>query len=264
MLTYHAGSVLPNMTNLFEQRDLFYQNGATETAMQQFYNEKLSAQVQSLEQSRANKTLLLHDLPPFASRAVLESNISHFLYGAGFSQDAVAALHNHLVTSSSATVRVEFTTENFAKQFQTSMRSSKKYWKVPNISDTRAKVEIDQPMDDRIASQAYFALLDILGQLEPTAELQTWKQTLQIWTAKDQPQQQLLAQVSYVLDPRFPRRYSCLVMIVEKHYDAVLQEWHVAFSQRMRSTMIDPLQLFTLRWSERRPRQCMRGVFTLG
>ena len=157
LLTYHTGSVLPNMTNLFEQCDLFYQKVATETAMQQFYNEKLSAQVQSLEQSRANKTLLLHDLPPFASRAVLESNISHFLYGAGFSQDAVAALHNHLVTSSSATVRVEFTTENFAKQFQTSMRSSKKYWKVPNISDTRAKVEIDQPTDDRIASQPYFA-----------------------------------------------------------------------------------------------------------
>ena len=238
MLTYHTGSVLPNMSKLFEQCDLFYNQVATETAMQQFYNEKLSAQVQSLEQSRANKTLLLHDLPPVTSKAVLESNINHFLYGAGLTQDSVAALHNHLVTSTSSTVRIEFTTENFARQFQTSMRNSKKYWKVPNASDTRVKVEIDQPTDDRISSQPYFALLDILGRLEPTAELQTWKQTLQIWTSKDQPQQQLLAQVSYVLDPRFPRRYSCLVLIAEKHYDAVLQQWHSAFSQRMRSTMV--------------------------
>ena len=171
-------------------------------------------------------------------KAVLESNINHFLYGAGLTQDSVAALHNHLVTSTSSTVGIEFTAENFARQFQTSMHNSKKYWKVPNASDTRVKVEIDQPTEDRISSQPYFALLDILGRLEPTAELQTWKQTLQIWTSKDQSQQQRLAQVSYVLDPRFPRRYSCLVLIAEKHYDGVLQQWHSAFSQRMRATMV--------------------------
>ncbi|CAE7203033.1 unnamed protein product, partial [Symbiodinium pilosum] len=79
MLSYHQNSVLPNVNKLFQQCDMFYQQVSIETAMQQFQNERFSAQLQSLEQSRANKTVLLYDLPPFTNRSTLEGNVSYVL-----------------------------------------------------------------------------------------------------------------------------------------------------------------------------------------
>ena len=102
MMKYHSASVLPNMTKLFEQCGIFYGQVLAETAQQQ----RVSAQLQSLEKSRANKTVLLHELPPFTSKRTLDNNIYHFLQGAGLKDDDVTALHNHLVTSASAVVRV--------------------------------------------------------------------------------------------------------------------------------------------------------------
>ena len=86
--------------------DFFYGQVLAETAQQQMTNERVSAQLQSLEKSRANKTVLLHELPPFTSKRTLDNNIYHFLQGAGLKEDGVTALHNHLVTSASAVVRV--------------------------------------------------------------------------------------------------------------------------------------------------------------
>ena len=115
MLNYHETAVLPSLNKLFQQCELFYNQVSTETGYQQFYNKRTSAQVQSLEQSRANRTVLLFDLPPFTNRSALESNIKHFLYGVDIDFNQVAALHNHLLTSASAVVRVEFLTEQQAQ-----------------------------------------------------------------------------------------------------------------------------------------------------
>ena len=166
MMKYHSASVLPNMTKLFEQCGIFYGQVLAETAQQQMTNERVSAQLQSLEKSRANKTVLLHELPPFTSKRTLDNNIYHFLQGAGLKDDDVTALHNHLVTSASAVVRVEFLSEIKAQQFLAYMRNSKKYWKVPDQSDTRLRAEQDVPTEDRISMQPFHALLDILGWLE--------------------------------------------------------------------------------------------------
>ena len=83
MMKYHSASVLPNMTKLFEQCGIFYGQVLAETAQQQMTNERVSAQLQSLEKSRANKAVLLHELPPFTSKRTLDNNIYHFLQGAG-------------------------------------------------------------------------------------------------------------------------------------------------------------------------------------
>ena len=47
----------------------------------------------------------------------------------------------------------------------------------------------------------------------------------------------MLAQVAYVLDARYSRRYCCLLLLCADPYAAILNKWHGAFSQRMRSTM---------------------------
>ena len=118
------------------------------------------------------------------------------------------------------------------------MRSSQRYWRVPGTQDTKVRSELDTTTEDRIAMQPFYALLDILSELTGFPDLQTWKQTLQIWTGKDVTPKRLLAQVSYVLDNRFPRRYACLLFLDDQHYEDVLQKWHAAFSDRMRRTML--------------------------
>ena len=181
--------------------------------------------------------MLLHELPLFTGKT-LDNNIWHFVSGAGLEYEDISALHNHLVSSSASTVRVEFQTEQKAQTFLNYMRNSKKYWKVPDQSDTRLRAEQDVPTDDRISMQPYFALLDILGELEDESNLQVWRQTLQIWASKQANEQPLLAQVAYVLDARYPRRYCCLLLLCEKHYDSILDRWHTAFSKRMQQTMM--------------------------
>ena len=237
MLRYHSNNVLPNLTKLFEQCGIFYGQVMQETSMQQMTNERIAAQVQSLERSRANRTVLLHELPPFTSKRALDNNINHFLWGANLEESDVCALHNHLLTSSSAVVRVEFLSEIKAQQFLTYMRNSKKYWKTPDNSDTRLRAEQDVPTDDRLSMQPFHALLDILNELEDETDFQVWRQTLQIWSSRKATAQRMLAQVAYVLDARYSRRYCCLLLLCSDHYDAILNRWHGAFSQRMRSTM---------------------------
>ena len=237
MLKYHSNNVLPNLTKLFEQCGIFYGQVMQETSMQQMTNERIAAQVQSLERSRSNRTVLLHDLPPFTTKRALDTNINHFLWGANLEASDVCALHNHLVTSTSAVVRVEFLSELKAQQFLNYMRNSKKYWKTPDNSDTRLRAEQDVPTDDRLSMQPFHTLLDILGELEDEPDFQVWRQTLQIWSSKKATDQRMLAQVAYVLDARYSRRYCCLLLLCEDHYTAILERWHSAFSQRMRSTM---------------------------
>ena len=237
MLRYHANNVLPNLTKLFEQCGIFYGQVMQETSMQQMTNERIAAQVQSLERSRANRTVLLHELPPFTTKRALDNNINHFLWGANLEESDVCALHNHLLTSSSVVVRVEFLSEIKAQQFLTYMRNSKKYWKTPDNSDTRLRAEQDVPTDDRLSMQPFHALLDILNELEDETDFQVWRQTLQIWSSRKATAQRMLAQVAYVLDARYSRRYCCLLLLCADHYDAILNRWHGAFSQRMRSTM---------------------------
>ena len=117
MMRYHSTitSVLPNMNELFEHCNIFYGQVLAETAHQQVTNEPVVAPLQSLEKSRANKRILTHELPAFTSKKALDSNICHFLTGAGLDEDGMSALHNHLVGSSSATVRAEFFREQDAQ-----------------------------------------------------------------------------------------------------------------------------------------------------
>ena len=84
-------------------------------------------------------------------------------------------------------------------------------------------------------------LIDLFAELFPAPEfgdIQVWRQTLQIWTPRDDKEQRLLAQVAYVLDQSFSRRYSRVLFVHETVYDQVMAHFHAKFTARMRSTML--------------------------
>ena len=126
------------------------------------------------------------------------------------------------------------------------MRTSKQMWRLPiqqqdQYHEEKAKVEQDLPTDERIALQPYYTMMDILQKIGPAGangELQTDRNTLQIWGDKAQAPCPLLSQVCYLLDHRFARRYVCVVFVAEAYYEETLARWHEAFSSRMRTTLM--------------------------
>ena len=240
MLEYYRQTVLPNLEKLWTTCAEFYANTMMEAQYGQLHFDMVDTRLRSLEQSRSNRTILIRGLPAFGySRSALEKNVRYFLSKASLHFSCVAAMHTHVVTSSSSIMRLELTTEEQRRQLFQAMRTSKQMWRLPDYEE-KAKVEQDLPTDERIALQPYYAMLDILQQLGPAGahgELQADRNTLQIWRDKAQTPCPLLAQVCYLLDHRFARRYVCVVFVAEEFYDGTLAKWHEAFSSRMRSTL---------------------------
>ena len=173
MLQYPKTSMLPNMDKLYQCCDLFYNQVQTEFAIQQITTERHAAQLQVLERARSNKTVLLLDLPALFNKKTLDTNLYHYIQGAGLQWADIAALHNHMVTTHSSVARVEFITETQAQQFRDFMRQNRRYWKSPNLPDCKIRVEQDLPTDDRLATQPFYALIDLLSECTDTPDLQT-------------------------------------------------------------------------------------------
>ena len=120
MMKYHEKSILPSLDQLYQCCDGFYKMAQHEFALTQYSLERQAAQIQTLERARSNKTVLLMDLPPIYSKKVLDNNMQYYLQLANLSWDTVAAVHNHMVTSHTSVVRVEFITEMQAMTFRDS------------------------------------------------------------------------------------------------------------------------------------------------
>eukprot|EP00438_Fugacium_kawagutii_P000747 Skav220491 [mRNA] locus=scaffold591:210724:212948:+ [translate_table: standard] len=112
------------------------------------------------------------------------------------------------------------------------MRASKQMWRLPDHEE-KAKVEQDLPTDER--RQKHSANL---GRQSPDSVLQADRNSLQIWGDKAQTPCPRLAQICYLLDHRFARRYVCVIFVAEELYEATLAQWHEAFSSRMRTTLM--------------------------
>ena len=229
------------MNKLYELCDHFYSHVAQEFATTQYAMDRMSTQVAALEKSRCNKTILLQGLPPTMNKKVVDANVGHYLSQASQGWEAVAAVHNHQISTANSVVRLEFLTEFQADSFKQQMRATRKYWRDSAYSDHRVKFESDVPTEERLACQPFYALIDLFAELFPQPEfgdIQVWRQTLQIWTPREDKEQRLLAQVAYVLDQRFSRRYSCVLFVHETVYDHVVAHFHAKFTARMRSTML--------------------------
>ena len=95
MLQYHQRSVLPSLDQLHLCCDSFYKMAQHEFSVIQHSLERHASQLNTLERSRANKTILLLDLPPLFNKKSLDTNIGYYLQATGLSWNDVAALHNH-------------------------------------------------------------------------------------------------------------------------------------------------------------------------
>ena len=145
MMKYHEKSILPSLDQLYQCCDGFYKMAQHEFALTQYSLERQAAQIQTLERARTNKTVLLMDLPPIYSKKVLDNNMQYYLQLANLSWDTVAAVHNHMVTSHTSVVRVEFITEMQAMTFRDSMRQGRRYWRTGDGNDDGRQASLISP-----------------------------------------------------------------------------------------------------------------------
>lgn len=153
-------------------------------------------------------------------------------------------MHTHTLSTSNSIMRLEFLTEMQKNQFFHHMRTTKNVWRIWGEDYGKAKVEHDISTDDRLAQQPFYTILDILPKILDTDmvgqhnELQSDRNTLQIWPDKNSKEQKLLSQVVYLLDLRFPRRYVCVIFIDEAYADELQKHWMEHFSERMKSALM--------------------------
>ena len=65
--------------------------------------------------------------------------------------------------------------------------------------------------------------------------------TLQAWPSKEAPTAPVLAQVSYTLDLRFPRRCVCVLFVVTQYLEEVQSHWQEVFDSNMDNQLIQAL-----------------------
>ena len=205
MMQYHRHQVLPGLQHLTECCQNFYGTVSQEILLLQHMTDRHSLQLRSLEQSRCNKTILLKNLPPVGfTKTQLDRNLQYLLNDANLTWDRLAAMHNHVVTTDAAVLRLEFLTEEDAKIFFQAMKRRKHHWFFNGQQEAKIRVEHDQPVEDRLALQPFYALIDMLSPHfgnDGTNALQMDKNTLQVWPGSEHQDQTMLAQVSYHLDP---------------------------------------------------------------
>ena len=143
-------------------------------------------------------------------------------------------MHNHVVTTDAAVLRLEFLIEEDAKIFFQAMKRRKHH------GFFNGQQEAKQPVEDRLALQPFYALIDMLSPHfgnDGTNALQMDKNTLQVWPGSEHQDQTMLAQVSYHLDPHAPRRYLCTVLIREDVHHILVRDFHAKFQNRMKATL---------------------------
>lgn len=76
----------------------------------------------------------------------------------------------------------------------------------------------------------------VLLRQGPREQLQSAICTLRILPSRAAPTPSLLAQVSYTLDLRFPRRYVCVIFIITQDLEEAQAPWQRAFDSNMDKT----------------------------
>ena len=240
MMEYHQHQVLPGLHHLTQCCQTFYGTVTQELLVLQHMSDRHSLQLRSLEQSRCNKTILLKNLPPVGfTKVQLDRNVNYLLQEASLTWDRISAMHNHVVTTDAAVLRLEFLTEEDAKTFFQAMKRRRYHWNF-NGPQEKIRIEHDLPVEDRLALQPFFALIDMLSPQfgnEHTQAMQIDRNTLQLWPGTEAEDQTMLAQVTYHLDPHAPRQYICSIVVRDDIHPILLREFHGKFHSRMKSTL---------------------------
>ena len=153
MMQYHEHQVLPGLQHLTECCQNFYGTVSQEILLLQHMTDRHSLQLRSLEQSRCNKTILLKNLPPVGfTKTQLDRNVQYLLNDANLTWDRLAAMHNHVVTTDAAVLRLEFLTEEDAKIFFQAMKRRKHHWFFNGQQEAKIRVEHDQPVGGQVGT----------------------------------------------------------------------------------------------------------------
>ena len=92
---------------------------------------------------------------------------------------------------------------------------------------------------DRFAKQPFFALIELFRALLPAEdngrnhEIAAEVNTLQIWPHQSASTSTLLAQVCYVLDSGFLRRYVCVIFVIDTYMQEIMEKWLEALGLKM-------------------------------
>ena len=245
MLSYHQTSVLPNLQVLQQACEQFDNNTQDELFFQQLRNEMMDSRLRSLEASKAQRCLLIKGLPATGfNKAQLDYNLNFWLTKAEVPKDQIVSMTNHVISTNASIMRLEFVTEGSKRRFQAFMRSGKQTWRISGQDVGKAKTESDLSADERLAVQPFYALMDIIQSHGPRdlsgehGQLQTDRNTLQIWPCRESASTHLLSQVVYLLDSRFPRRYLCCIFLHKSISQAVVEQWMPSFTERVHQTLL--------------------------
>ena len=82
----------------------------------------------SLEAKKQRRSVIICNVPPFMNMSNISQNMNYLLSQADLNEGDVQSLSNHLHTSSTAFLKVNFVNEPSSKTLLQSFRARKRYW----------------------------------------------------------------------------------------------------------------------------------------
>ena len=230
MIQYHEHQVLPGLQHLTDCCQNFYDTVSQEILLLQHMTDRHSLQLRSFEQSRCNKT---HPSQEPAAGGLHEDSVRpQCAVLVEWCKPGMGRTGGHAQPCG----YTEFLTEEDAQIFFQAMKRRKHHWFFHGQQEAKIRVEHDQLVEDRLALQPFYALIDMLSPRfgnEGTNALQMDKSTLQVWPGSEHQDKTMLAQVSYHLDPHAPRRYLCTVLIRDDVHHILVRD----IQDRMKATL---------------------------
>ena len=141
-------------------------------------------------------------------------------------------MNSQIIDTASGILRLEFLTENQRTQFFTHVKQNRLDGGFQQ-KKCKVKVEPDSNAGDRLAKQPFYTLLEIFRNLLPEEEKGPRGQLQSDINTLDAPSSSLLAQVSYILHLRFPRRYVCVIFVTSRYLEDIQSNWQATFDSNM-------------------------------
>ncbi|CAE7932471.1 unnamed protein product [Symbiodinium necroappetens] len=174
-------------------------------------------QLSNLEGEICHRTVILHNVPPFANYKSIQGNMRYLCQAASMDfHEVVQSCSSHILSSNEAILRVVFLQQQGSREFLIAFRKSARYWRdyQDRANDRKLRIERDVPFSTRLERQPYFALLDMLSDLTPAPygsnTFRTDLSSLQIKSPEDFHEDVVVAQIVYL-----PSRgeFRCILLV---------------------------------------------------
>ena len=199
-------------------------------------------QLSNLEGEICHRTVILHNVPPFANYKSIQGNMRYLCQAASMDfHEVVQSCSSHILSSNEAILRVVFLQQQGSREFLIAFRKSARYWRdyQDRANDRKLRIERDVPFSTRLEWQPYFALLDMLSDLTPAPygsnTFRTDLSSLQIKSPADFHEDVVVAQIVYL-----PSRgeFRCILLVQPDLLPTLQAEFGARFNERMMNTII--------------------------